>query len=451
LAFPADTLPFWLRFHADWRMVGYTLGVTGITTLAFGLGPALWGAKHGPANGLMAGSRAATHAPRRGKLAGTLVGVQVAVSLVLVVAASLLANALRSMRTTDLGYEPRGLLTTDVEPRAQRYISGDARRAYFASLAERIQAIPGVRRVTGFDLWGSAPVEIVRGTGLPLDHAEAPVYTVLPKYFETLQIPIVAGTALGVRDALGAAPAAVVNARFARRYWPGESPVGRRIRLGAGGRDTTWLTIVGVVGDMRRNPADLEWEPHIYVSAQQFPPRRLQLLVRTRDGTLPARALSDAATALDPDEPLGPILTMERQIGAWTAASRFFAIALSSFGLVALLIAVAGVYGVVAGGVVARTREFGIRLALGATPSDIVALAVRRGARLSAVGAGIGLVGAIAVSQVLVTLPFGVERLDAGLVATTALALIAIALLAAYAPARRAGRVEATVALADDT
>ena len=449
LAFPAETLPFWLSFHLDWRVVAYTLGTTGVVAIAFGLAPAVWSARRAPASGLVSGSRFATDTADRGKLGGLLVAGQVGVSLVLVVVASLLAAALRSMHTTDLGYEPRRLLTTGVEPRGQRYTSGDARRAYFVSLSERITAIPKVEGSTGFDLWGSAAVGVPH-VGAPPEQIGAPLYTVMPGYFETLRVSVANGRTFGANDTFGTAAVAVVNATFARRYWPNESALGRRLRVPTSSRDTTWFTVVGVVGDVRRNPADLEWEPHVYVSALQFPPRRLQLIVRTRDGSVPARAMTDAARSIDPDEPLAPILTMDQQIGAWMAPARFFAAALAAFAVVAMLIAVAGVYGVVAGAVVARTREFGIRLALGATPPNVVALAMRRGARLSAVGAGVGLVGAIAVSQVLVTLPFGVEGVDARIVGVAALGLVAVALFAAYGPARRAGRVEPVVALSDD-
>jgi putative ABC transport system permease protein len=208
--------------------------------------------------------------------------------------------------------------------------------------------------------------------------------------------------------------------------------------------------VVGVVADVRRNPADLEREAHVYVPALQFPPRRLQLVVRVDGTPLAPAALERAARNVDPDEPLGSILTMHQRIGVWTAPSRFFALALMGFAAVAMLIAVVGVYGLVSGSVASRTREFGIRLALGATPSIIVGMAVRRAARLTTIGGVFGLAAAIVVSRVLVTLPFGVERVDATIVAVAALSLLTIALVAAYVPARRAGRVAPAIALSDD-
>jgi predicted permease len=451
LAFPTDTLPFWLRFEIDWRVLAYSLGLAAATACTAGLFPAMRAARQAPAFGLASSSsRSATHSTQRGRLGAVLVAGQVAVSLVLLVAAALLGAALGSMRTQDLGYDPRGLLATDIEPRTARYADGGVRRTYFLSLAEQLRAIPGVEAVSGFDLWGGAPIDVGRENGSPVRRVEAPIYTVMPAYFETLRIRVRAGRALGERDGVGAPPAAVVNETFARRFWPDEQAVGKRVRVTGAADAAQWLTVVGVVNDVRRNPADLEWEPHLYLPASQFPPRRVQLVVRTGSASIPNRALTNAAKAADPDEPLGPILTMDQQIGVWTAPTRFFATSLGGFAAVALLTAIAGVYGVVSGGVTARTREFGIRLALGATPRHIVGIAVRRGARLAGLGAAVGLIGGVGVAQVLIALPFGVERVDPRLVAVAAAALVLVALLAAYGPARRAGRLQPTVALGDD-
>jgi predicted permease len=449
LAFPVDTLPFWLQFGVDARVLVYTLGLSLATTLAFGLVPALWSARRAPAAGSVHGSRSATDGADRGRLGGALVAGQVAVSLVLVVTASLLGAALRSMGTADLGYAPAGLLTTDFEPHSRRYAADDARRTLYVALTENLRAVPGVRAVTAFDLC-AAPIEIARVPGTPPQPGDTPLYAVLPDYFETLRVRVVAGRPVVADDRSGSPEIAVVNETFARRHWPNESALGQRVRVAAGQREKAWLTVVGVVADVRRNPADLEREPHLYVAALQFPPRRLQLIVRTGTTPLAAGALIDAARAANPDEPLGPVLTMDEQIGVWTAPSRFFATSLTGFAVVAMLIAAAGVYGVVSGGVATRTREFGIRLALGATPGRVVRMAVRRGARLSAIGAGVGLAGAVGVSQVLGSLPFGVEHVNVAIVGVAALGLVAIALMAAYVPARRAGRVDPVVALSDD-
>ena len=423
LAFPADTLPFWLRFELDWRVLVYALGLSIATALAFGLAPAVWSARRAPAAGLLSGSRSSTGGVRRGRLTGALIAGQVAVSLVLLVAASLLGAALRSIGTADLGYEPAGLVTTDIEPRSKGYATDEAsRRALYASLADNIRAIPGVTSASGFDLWGGAPLELAGSSGAAVRRVESTVYSVLPAYVETLRARVVAGRPLAAGDNAGAPRVAVVNETFASRHWPNEPAVGRQVRVASGTARDVWLTVVGVVGDVRRNPADLEREAHLYVAALQFPPRRLRLVARTDGAPVTVAAFEGAARGADPDEPLGPLLTMPEQIAQWTAPSRFFATSLGGFAVVAVLIAMTGVFGVVSGVVASRTREFGIRLALGATTRHVVTLALGRGARLALAGAAVGLVGAAMVARVIVTLPFGVERVDLSIVASAPLA-----------------------------
>ena len=450
VAFPADTLPFWLRFEIDWRVIGYSLGLSAATTLAFGLVPALWSARRAPAAGLLSASRSATSGRARATFGGALIAGQVAVSLVLLVTASLLAVSLLAMRRADLGYEPAGLVTTDIEPRGARYAADDARRALYTALGTNVRGIPGVSGVTGFDVWGGAPVELATVGNAAVRRVDATLYAVMPTYFETMRIRLAAGRPISASDMVGAELVAVVNEAFVRRHWPDGNAIGRQVRVVSRKPGGAWVTIVGVSADVRRNPADLELEPHIYVSAVQFPPRRLRLVARTQLVLVTATALERAARSADPDEALGPLLTMDQQIAVWTAPARFFSLSLSGFAVVALLIAAAGLYGVVAGSVASRTREFGIRLALGATPRHVVRLAVGRGARLALLGAAVGLVGAVAVARVVVTLPFGVERADGRVVAGASLALVTIVLLAAYAPARRAARVEPVVALGDE-
>jgi predicted permease len=450
LAFPVGTLPYWLRFDVDWRVMLYALGLAIVSMLALGLGPAAWSASRAPVAGLMNGSRSVTSSRGSGRLAGALIAGQLAISLVLVVTASLLVVALRSMATSALGYEPDGLVTTDVEPRARRYVADDAARGtLYATLATNVRAIPGVASVTGFELWGNALVELSSGAGSTARRIDGPVYSVLPGYFETLGVRVITGRSFG-GAAEGAAGFAVVNETFARRHWPNESALGRQVRMVRADRGAPWLTVVGVVADVRRNPADLEWEPHVYVSALAFPPRRLRLVARAQPAAITVAALERAARAADPDEPIGPPVTMRAQIAEWTAPSRFFAGSLAGFAVVALIIAVTGVVGVVAGAVVTRTRELGIRMALGATPGEMVRLAVGRAARLSAVGLAVGLLVSLGVARVLVTLPFGVERIDTGVVVAAPLVFAIIALVAAWMPARRAGRIAPTIALSHD-
>ena len=447
LAFPAGTLPFWLRFELDGGVLAYALGLSLVTALAFGLAPALWAARRAPVSGLLYGSRSATGTLRQRRLTGALVAGQVAVALVLLVSASVLGAALVAMRTASLGYEPAGLITADLEPRGRRYVDADGRRALFENVRDNIARVSGVTGVSAFDLWGNAALDV--GTSGAPRRVESPIYSVLTGYFETMHAPIAAGRSIQMSDRTGAQLVAVVNETFAAKQWPNESAIGKPIKIVDGGAGDRWLTVVGVAGDIRRNPADLEREPHLYISASQLPPRRLRFIVRHQIPVAPD-ALSKATLAVDADEVMGPTLTMNQQIAEWTAPSRFFARSLGAFALVALLIAAVGIYGVVSGAVAARTREFGIRRALGATAGNVVRLAVDRGAKLALFGAAVGLVGALAVSRLLTTLPFGVERVNASVVSGAVAVLVAIALAAVYVPARRAGRVEPTVALSEE-
>ena len=449
LSFPVGTLPFWLRFDIDWRVMAYASALAIATVLAFGLGPAVWSARRAPASGLLQGSRSATSNIARGRLSGVLIAGQLAVSMVLVVTASLLAVAVHSMATSPLGYEPDGLVTADIEPRGRRYMADDASRAaLYATLASNLRAIPGVEGVSGFDVWGAAPLELASRAASP-QRVDGPVYSVLPSYFETLRVRLIAGRS-PASDARDDATAAVVNETFARRHWPNESALGRQVRIVRPNSGGQWLTVVGVVDDVRRNPADPEREPHLYVSALHYPPRRLRLVARAAPAAISAAALEHAARNADRDEPIGPPVTMRRQIAEWTAPTRFFGGSLAGFAVVAVMIAITGVVGVVSAAVTARTREFGIRLALGASPAGMVRLAIDRAARVALIGAGTGLIVSLGVARALVTLPFGVERVDGGVVSVAAAVFVFIALAAAWMPARRAGRVEPTIALSHD-
>jgi putative ABC transport system permease protein len=277
--------------------------------------------------------------------------------------------------------------------------------------------------------------------------------TMSPGYFETMQIPVLQGRGVEATDRIGAPGVALVNRTLARQVWPDGDAVGQRILMGGGATDSIWRTIVGIVGDVHHRGLDAEPRPEIYLPYDQFPAgtgtpqRTLRIVLRTEgDPVELTGALRRAVFELDPDLPATEIQTMEQALGDW-AAERRLTMLLGGFALLALLLGAVGVYGVMAHLVVQRTREIGIRMALGAVPREILRLVLSQGAWLAALGIAAGLAGALAATRLLSSLLFDVGPTDPATFAATATALAAVAALASLLPALRALRTDPVEAL----
>jgi predicted permease len=275
-----------------------------------------------------------------------------------------------------------------------------------------------------------------------------------PEYFETLRIPVLQGRGIEATDRIGTPGVAVINRTLAKQVWPGGDALGQRILLGGGATDSVWRTVVGIVGDVRHRGLDAEPRPEIYLPHAQFPAgtgtalRTLRVVLRT-DGD-PAQltgALRAALAELDPDIPLADVQTMEEALGAWAAERRLTMLLVAGFALLALILGAVGVYGVMAHLVVQRTREIGIRIALGALPREILGLVLSQGAWVAGLGIAAGLAGALAATRLLAGLLFGVGPTDPATLMATATALAIVAALASLLPALRAIRTDPVEAL----
>jgi predicted permease len=275
-----------------------------------------------------------------------------------------------------------------------------------------------------------------------------------PRYFETMRIPVLQGRGLEARDRIGGPGVAVINRTLARQVWPEGDAVGQRILMGGGATDSVWRTIVGVVGDVRHRGLDAEPRPEIYLPHAQFPAgtgtplRNLRIALRTEgDPAALVAPLRAALAELDPDIPLTEVQTMEEAMGAWAAERRLTMLLVAGFALLALTLGAVGVYGVMAHLVAQRTKEIGIRIALGAIPREILGLVLSQGAWLAGLGIAAGLLGALGATRLLAGLLYGVAPTDAVTFVATAVALAAVAVVASLLPAVRAVRTDPVDAL----
>src|SRR4051794_1193205 len=458
------TLPRLDAVHTDGLALGFTLAVSMLTGILFGLVPALQAARPDLTTALTEGGRSGSSAGRQRFRRGLVIG-QIALALMLVTSAGLLIRSFVRIRGVDPGFDPSRLLTAEVELSGVRYDTPAKIRAFYAELVRRLQTLPGVRSaaaVRALPMTGRLEIGdwsfIVEGRHAnpptPADRIAADWQALTPGYFETLRIPILQGRAIKEQDRSDAAQVVLVNRTLARLAWPGQDPIGQRILLGGGGVDSVWRTVVGIVGDVRHRGLTVASRPEMYLPHAQFPAgtgtpqRTMRVVLRAAGdpGTL-AGPLRATLAALDPEVPLVDVQTMDQAMGNWAAERRLTMILVAAFAALALTLGAVGVYGVMAHLVVQRTREIGIRIALGAVPGEILGLVMRQGAWLAAAGVGLGVGAALVVSRVLTGLLFQVTPTDPLTYVGTALALLGVAGMAALVPALRATRTDPVEAL----
>jgi putative ABC transport system permease protein len=451
---PLD-LPRRAEIGIDLRVLVFTMAIATLTALLAGLPPALHASRSDPARVL--GEGRTSTVGRGHSLRRLLVTVEVALAVVLVVAAGLLGRSFLALDRVDLGYDPRNLLTLDVSPANDKHLSPDARRRLYASIVERVRALPAVRSaalVLLRPLWGQVGMDwpfTVEGQSdhqagrNPLANLEA----VTPGYFATMGLPLVAGRDFTDRDRDGAPGVVIVSRTLAERHWPGQDPIGKRLRipLADSKYHQSWLSVVGVSADARYRElraARLD----IYLPFLQYAGALHHLVARTdRDPVTLAGPIRAALRSLDPDLVVSDVATMEALVSASQREWRFSLQVVAAFAGAALGLAVLGIYGVVAHGVAQRTREVGIRMALGARTGDVVRLMARLTLLPACLGLAVGLGGALATAPLLRGILFGVSPADPTVLASTTALVSGVAALATLIPARRAGRVDPALAL----
>ncbi|HMA38613.1 MAG TPA: ABC transporter permease [Gemmatimonadales bacterium] len=431
-------------------LFAFGLGTTTLIGLAFGVIPALQAAHQDPHGDLQHGTRRTAGAHRRTPSA--LVIAEVALALVLLVGSGLLLRSLQHLFAVPVGFDSPGLLTMQVQTVAHRFDQDSAAFRFFERTLEAVRRVPGV---TAAALTSQLPLSGDRDEygasfeASPTQPAETYGvfrYAVSPGYIEAMHIPLRSGRPLQEGDRPDAPPVALISESLARSRFQGTDPIGQRLRIGPAGP----YTIVGVVGDVKQMSLALNESDAVYIPASQwmFADRVMSIVARTRgDAAALAPALREAVWSVDKDQPVVRVATMDHLLAASAAERRFALVLFEAFALAALVLAAAGIYGVLSGSVAERTREIGVRSALGASRAEILGLVVRRGMTLTGLGIALGVVGAVIASRALITLLFGVSRLDPVTYAGVVLVLIFVAALASGIPAWRAARIDPAIAL----
>ena len=440
----------------DATVGGFTLALSLSTTLLFGLLPALSGARTTPSQSLLESGRTLSGGGRH-RLRTTLVVAEVAMALMLLIGGGLLVRSFTSLLAVDPGFDATNVLHMSVFLGPPDYREIEAQKAYATRALERIERLPGIAGVASVtqvpivDSTSSLGFQI-EGRAVPLSEAPAANYlAVSAGYFQTMRIPILRGRGVQRVDAAGAPLVVVINEAMARRFWPVADPIGHRIRWARESDDQGWLTIVGVVASVRSRGLGVEEAPAVYAPYRQraFPWLRWVSLVVRTEGDPEAR-IADVRRqllAVDPNQPVYGIETLAATVDASIGTQRLNALLTSLFALLAATLAAIGIYGVVSYHVEQRTREIGLRRALGARPRDVVAAVVREGLTLSLGGIALGLAAALVLSRYLASLLFGIAPTDLLTYAVAPLLLLAVATLASIVPARRAARVDPMRAL----
>ena len=455
VALSPEDLPRVKEVTIDPRVLGFTLLVSVLTGVLFGLAPALASSRRGDLNEtLKEGGRSSGAATGHNRMRGLLVVSEVALSLVLLVGAGLLIKSFLKLSQVETGFNATGVMTMRLALTPQKYADAQRRAALYQQLLERTKALPGVEAVgtiselplsgqendTYFTIEGKPPAAPGSEDRL------ANFRTASPDYFRVMGIPLVKGRFFGDQDREGAPRVVIISETFARKFFPDEDPLGHRLTLDLG--DPWTGEIIGVVGNIRhRNLADEPFR-EMYTNIAQTPRGQVNLVVRTQsDPAAVTSAVKNEVQALDKDLPIYSPKTMAQRVSESAAAPRFRTMLLGLFAGLALVLAGVGIYGVIAYSVTQRTHEIGIRMALGAQRRDILKLILGRGIVLTLIGVGIGLCGALLMTRVMASLLFGVSATDPVTFFGVSLLLMAVALLASYLPARRATRVDPMVAL----
>lgn len=439
-----------LDLSLNWRVLGFTAAVTLLTGVLFGLAPALQASRPDVVSALKDEQGGRAHGLMRFGLRNVLVTAQIAISLVLLIGAGLFLRSLRSAVTFDPGFEVHHLLLASFGTGGTG-LSKTQIESFYQQLLERVGSQPGVRSAsltTIVPLSGGGQrrnVLIEYYQPQPNEDTELNTNVVGPNYFDTLGIPVVQGRDFSAQDRAGSPGVVVVNEELAQRYFPGQSVVGKRLSTDSEG---PYLEIIGVVRTAKYRNLREPPLPFIYIPLAQEMQSNMTLLVRTT--TDPASlipAMRSELQHLDRNVPVYAVKTMTEQIDAALSADRMTAVLLGIFGGAALLLAAVGLYGVMSFSVAQRTREMGIRMALGAQTVDVLSLVVKNGMTLALIGVAIGLAGAFALTRMLATLLFEVTPTDAMTYAIVSVGLLFVALVACYIPARRATKVDPLVAL----
>jgi predicted permease len=451
VALSPDKLPRLQAVHVDGRVLLFAILVSVFTALLFGLAPALAIARADVNQSLKAGDRGTTSGAGRGRLRQWLVAAEMALALVLLAGAGLLMRTFVNLEHVSMGFNPEHALTFQTELPGKRYPKQEDFIRFYQNLAARLQALPGVRSVgfgsdipwTGYDENSDFDIE-----GQPHDPSipfEARYHFASPDYFRALGIPLLTGRFFTPADDPKSLKVTIVNSAFERRYFPGESAVGKRLDLwGFKG-----VQIVGVVGDVKDSPDASSTKPSFYWADWQFNQQGTEVGVIRADANLDsiASVLQQQISALDRDLPVTDVKPMDEVSAHAVSTAKFTWMLVAVFAGLALILAAIGIFGVMSYSVTQRRHEIGIRMALGAQKDDVLGMIVRQGAKIAVAGVIVGLIGSLALTRAMRGLLYGVGAYDLQTFFAVSGVLVLVALAACYVPARRAAQVDPIVAL----
>lgn len=447
-------LPFWMDFGIDLRVLVFTVGITLLTGAIFGAVPALQTSRVDLNDTLKEGGRGT--GGFRGRSRSLLVVTEIALSLVLLVGAGLMIQSFLRLRRVNIGLDTKNVLTASLVLPSAKYRVEDQRTAFFKQLTERVRNLPGVEAASATGTlplngsnWGRS-LTVEGYPVLPVGQAPSIQHTVVtPGYFRTMGITLLAGRDFTDADTKDSLKVTIVDERLAREYWPNDSAIGKRIRFGPPEDNEPWHTIVGVVSSVRHERMQEDTEKSVYLPHMQIPVTGLSLVVRTSaaDPRQLVGAMRREVAQIDRDQPMSEVATMEEVVAESIWQPRLYAMLFAVFAGGALVLALIGIYGVMAFLVQTRTHEIGVRMALGATARDVFKLIVGRGMKLTVIGVVIGVGGAIALTRLMHSLLFNTSATDPITFIVISLLLSLAAFFACYIPARRAAKVDPLTAL----
>ncbi len=468
MSFLPETLPRISSISLDWMVVGFALLLAVLTGLVCGLIPALAATRTDVNEALKEGGRTGTSGSGNARLRSVLVVVELAVALVLLASAGLLVRSFEKLRAVDLGFRTDHVLTASYSLPQQQYSTQPAVDAFNRALLEKLAQLPGVQAAglttslpsagidsnTGFVAEGFNPPQ---GAELQMAWPSQ----IMGDYFKAEGIPLIRGRAFTGADRVDSPMVVIVNRALAEHYWPGQDPIGKRVHIGVKATPLPWMTVVGEIGDIRQTTADGDIKPQFYQPGSQWklalgqfaPPDMLASnggTIVLRSGMEPeqmADSLRAVVRSIDPQLPLTQIESMDKVVAEGQAPRRFNAALISSFAAAAVLLAVLGIYSVIAFSAALRNQEMAIRMALGSQRSSVMKLILVSGAKLGLAGCVIGGVGAVFATRLLRSLLFQVDPLDPLVLTLAGIAIFAFAVLASVVPARRAAAVEPMQAL----
>ena len=452
---PTGTIPPGLEVAMNWQVLLFALGVSLVTAFLFGLWPAIQGSRTQTREALQAASQRATAGIAARRAQGVLVVAEVALSLILLVMAGLMIRSFAKLTNIDPGMTTANVMSMRINRSPSKSKDGSQNAIFFQSVIDRVKTLPGIEAVgvashMPFVFTEEWPITVESAANTGAQTQAIDTRTVSADYFSTLQIPLVGGQVFSAEDGPQSLPVVLVNQAMVNRYWSNQDPLGKRIKIGNLDSKSPWFTVKGVVKDSAQSTLDEGIQPEIYFALGQMAGRyrRMNLAVRTSvDPKSTLTAIQSAIREIDKDQPVYQVQTIDELIRDSVATRRFALTILILFAVLALVLAVSGIYGVISYSVTQRTQEIGIRMALGARATDVLRLVLKEFMRLTVVGVALGLVGAYLLTRLMTSLLFGVTPTDVTTFVLVSITLSLVALVACLIPARRAARVDPLVAL----